>query len=320
MNILLLAPKFHNYYVQISNSIEKLGHKVFYYPDEIPFSFFDRIKRKFSKKFIVKRMNNYIKSICNDLKEVQIDKIIVIFAGRYFSANNFNVLKKQFCNAETIYYAWDSIDNFKNITYFYKMFDRTYSFDLNDCEKYELEFLPLFFIPKNINENVKKYDYSCVMTYGYPKAFNYKIIKNSLPKDLNGFEYLFIPHRSTYLFNRLIHGNDFKRVKKYMHFKPLSISKSYEIFSESKVVIDCPMQGQSGLTIRTFEALSQNIKLITTNTSIKKYDFYNENNIFVVENQKKIPISFFDTRFDKSSCLGEKYSIDYFVKILLGKI
>lgn len=39
-----------------------------------------------------------------------------------------------------------------------------------------------------------------------------------------------------------------------------------------------------GLSFRTFEAMGYDKKLITTNAEIIKYDFYNPNNIFVLNN------------------------------------
>ena len=52
-----------------------------------------------------------------------------------------------------------------------------------------------------------------------------------------------------------------------------------EIFSDSRCILDAPQAGQVGLTIRTIECLGAKRKLVTTNSDIKNYDFYNENNI-----------------------------------------
>jgi hypothetical protein len=40
---------------------------------------------------------------------------------------------------------------------------------------------------------------------------------------------------------------------------------------------------QTGLTMRTIETLGAKRKMITTNVNIKKYDFYNSNNILVMD-------------------------------------
>ena len=61
-------------------------------------------------------------------------------------------------------------------------------------------------------------------------------------------------------------------------------NQTYEIFNRAKVVIDISLEYQSVLTMRTFEALAFRIKLITNNCNIKKYDFYNPNNILIFDN------------------------------------
>jgi hypothetical protein len=48
------------------------------------------------------------------------------------------------------------------------------------------------------------------------------------------------------------------------------------------------------LIFRVFEALGYKKKLITNNQDITSYDFYNENNIFVITNENyQIPLDFF---------------------------
>lgn len=76
---------------------------------------------------------------------------------------------------------------------------------------------------------------------------------------------------------------------------------SYDVFLQhtlnSDVVIDLVQPGQSGLTVRTLEALFYNKKLITNNKSIQNYAFYSESNVLIVDgkNEEKI------TRFLKAS-------------------
>ena len=50
----------------------------------------------------------------------------------------------------------------------------------------------------------------------------------------------------------------------------------------SKAVLDIVQDGQVGLTIRTMETICYRKKLITNNTDVINYDFYNPDNIFVI--------------------------------------
>ncbi|MFK5040379.1 hypothetical protein ACI3P4_05410 [Glaesserella parasuis] len=53
----------------------------------------------------------------------------------------------------------------------------------------------------------------------------------------------------------------------------------------SDILVDFTVSEHSGLSFRIFEAIGYSKKLITTNTTIKEYDFYNSNNIFIIENE-----------------------------------
>lgn len=61
----------------------------------------------------------------------------------------------------------------------------------------------------------------------------------------------------------------------------------YEVYlqelNKSKTILDVTNQNQDGLSLRVMEALFFNKKLITTNDSIRNYDFYKKENIFILK-------------------------------------
>ncbi|MEK5777604.1 lipopolysaccharide biosynthesis protein, partial [Acinetobacter nosocomialis] len=61
-----------------------------------------------------------------------------------------------------------------------------------------------------------------------------------------------------------------------------------ELYAKSNIILDISHPGQSGLTMRTFEAIGAGKKLITTNTNIKEYPFYNANNIFIISRDELV--------------------------------
>lgn len=64
--------------------------------------------------------------------------------------------------------------------------------------------------------------------------------------------------------------------------KPLKYSDVIEIDCKSEVIIEIVSGEQKGLTWRSLEALFLNKKMITNNVAVKKFDFYNRNNIFII--------------------------------------
>jgi hypothetical protein len=72
--------------------------------------------------------------------------------------------------------------------------------------------------------------------------------------------------------------------------------------------------------MRAFEAMASKTKYITTNSEVKKYDFYSPNNVFVLdEDNIQINREFIDSPFeDISTELIEKYSVRQFVEDIFG--
>jgi hypothetical protein len=80
--------------------------------------------------------------------------------------------------------------------------------------------------------------------------------------------------------------------------------------------LDIVSKGQTGLTLRPLEALYAEKKLITNDINIKTYDFYNPNNIFVLEDNNFDKINDFlnknyQTVDDK---ITEKYQFSNWIK------
>lgn len=321
MKILLIMPLFHDYYKEIIKVLKQNKDDVTYYTlDNFKLSILDRIKRKISKKFLFEKYNEYIDSIIEKEKDNDFDKVVLIFGGLYFKKNNFFQLKNAYPNAEFIYYNWDSVDNgTSNAKEYYNLFDKYYSFDLVDCKKYGFKHLPLFYTFERISTNEKlKYDYGALMSIAGPKARRYVQIKNALDPQYNGKEYLVMANKTQYIFNYIKHHKYFKKInKKLINFKPLLLNESVTYYDDCKAVIDVPLEGQNGLTIRTFEVLKQQKKLITVNKMIKEYEFYTPNNIFIVDDKHtRVPKEFFETPFDTNYSISENYSIESFVKKL----
>ena len=111
---------------------------------------------------------------------------------------------------------------------------------------------------------------------------------------------------------------DFSKNK--IRYKKLNSEEIVRYSNRSKVVIDIQLPNQEGLTMRTFETLAMSKKLITTNSEIKKYEFYNPNNICVINRQKiDIPDNFFKSKFQSlKDDFYKEYSISYWLQILLG--
>jgi hypothetical protein len=63
----------------------------------------------------------------------------------------------------------------------------------------------------------------------------------------------------------------------------LDYNEYIKISGNSRAIVDVEHPKQKGLTMRTFETLGKEKKLITTNGNIRAYDFYNDANISIID-------------------------------------
>lgn len=319
MNILLLTPKLNDYHVDIEENLKSKGHYVKWYCSNQVGNNLDKLLNRIDKNYLINKFDKYIESIIADNKESEFDKVLLIFGGNNFRKKHVCALRSAFKHAEFIYYNWDSIANYPEIKNFYKEFDRYYSFDQDDCNKYGFSFLPLFYCNKY--ENVEPiYDLFTIMSYNANKERGYKSIKKVLPDNLREVEYLYTPNRIKIMIDEILKKSYLTSISfNKLHFEPMQRNEVYKMIQKSRVVLDTPRENQNGLTMRTFETLNQQRKLITTNTNIKKYEFYCEDNVYVVDSDsKKIPLDFFIKPFNSKYKLDKKYSLDSFLdKIIL---
>ena len=92
------------------------------------------------------------------------------------------------------------------------------------------------------------------------------------------------------------------------------------IKSRSKICLDFLNETHTGLSFRTFEALCYDKKLITNNISIKNYDFYSHENIFVWDENNENELNYFLNLSYKSidKNLKEKYSFGNWIEKILS--
>lgn len=314
-SVLLICPRFYDYYLDIKKELEKRGFEVLFNSDQIEFSKMGLVLNKVFKKRKERKMSKYIRHLIRINENIEYDYLILI-NGKDISQINASKLRSMIKAKKYVYYAWDSIANFPNIKGFVHSFDSILSFDIDNCKEFGFKLLPLFY-SFNTPTTEKKYEYSIIMNFYPNKIDGYELLKDKIPKNITGFVYLRLKSYLQFLYFKF----KYKKFKKYkineFKYKSLNRSSVYDVFSQSKVVFDVPLLNQNGLTMRTFEAISHGCKLITTNPSIKQYDFYDETNVLYVDENVQINESFFSNIAEYDYILLEKYSIKEFVNQLL---
>ena len=101
-----------------------------------------------------------------------------------------------------------------------------------------------------------------------------------------------------------------------MSFKSLTRSEIINLYNCANVVLDINHPNQTGLTMRTFECIGAKRKMITTNSQIKNYSFYNPNNIYILDrNNITLDENFFNSDYQNiDSSIYNNLSIGGWIK------
>lgn len=256
-----------------------------------------------------KIIENYEEKLADKCKEY--DEILII-GGVKFSENFSRKLKEKNPNINCIKYLWDK-SNDKAAKRLRKSYDKIYSFEKKDVEKYGFIFRTSFYIDEYKNEEK---DIDCYYLGGLREERRYKYIERlnnyCIKNSLKGVFKLFLKKGR----NRDKYTNE-----DILTHKKITYKENIEFVKRAKTVIELNFFNQEGLTLRTFECIGSKTKLITENKDIKNYDFYSNKNIYILEKEEdidNIPIEFFKEPYmELKDEIKDKYSLDGFLREVL---
>jgi len=263
----------------------------------------------FMKMATGKKLKNYYKCVefINMVSCREYDLTIIIRPDVLFDTQ-LNVLRA--ISKYNVAYYHDSINNIKRKKDVINFFDKVYSYEKKDVADYNLNFISnfIYFDADNIENQPSDYDAFCVMSNDYRVA-TLKKVAGFLKNNNHSYEFYVMKDGELPQENLLTYIN-----------KRMNNNEVIEHIKRARIITDIHKYGvQDGLTFRVFEAMGFGKKLITTNKDVKNYDFYNPNNIFVIEDIKdiNIPEDFFTTPYNK---IPQDIYNQYTVKAWVDKI
>lgn len=275
----------------------------------------EKIENFISKTFfkINKKHEKSVESLSKKFFNLHQFDYIIINRHDLLSENQLKVLKTKTSNLFGVF--WDSIDKIPNQESNINLFDKIFSFDRFDCEEHNFSKISNFYFVKQAESKNLKFTVSYLGTYD-----------KRIDAVVDFFNY-FQEMKISSIGKIYIYISELKGVKEilpssvqFIH-KIVPFRKSYEFYNQSKMILDLAHENQKGLSFRPFEAIGLKKKLITNNPEILKYDFYNHNNIFLVQNSKdiNIPADFFTSDYEELDPeISEKYYIKNWVQNLLN--
>lgn len=328
MKVLLIMPLSYGYCDAIISVLKERGDSVFFIPD-FDESLIKRLLRKFvSIGFI---QNYYIRRKINKIKDDNFDAVLLV-RGYCYSFSTINWIKESFIKSKFVLYQWDPISISKFDESAFSLFDRIFSFDKSDCNKYGMNYLPLFFKDSLNKKSIyleesktkirefQSFDFSFVGSGHSQRLFVLGKLIDILRKRhysyyirvyINRFEF----YRGLF-FNRLGYR---KFPREYLTFKPVSKKVADDIMMQTRVVIDIHHPQQTGLSIRIMEVLGAGKSIITTNKSILDEPFFDPNIIGFIENCQ-LPSNIDSLIVNNKEADVRKYEIHNWVNILLSPL
>lgn len=324
--ILFFSVQTFNIEKEIQKKLEELGSEVDYYDERPSNNNFVKGIIRLKRSFYQHRIDNYYKQILITTKG-NVYHYLFVNRGEIVPEFFLEGFREYHPECEFIFYTWDSFTNHSHPTKILKYFDKKFTFDPEDAIKYGINFRPLFFLDsyrklKEDSNNKLKYD---LLFLGTAHSDRYRI-SSILSKwcsnnNLTSFFYHFIHSRMVYFYKKIWDKSFQQFDYKKLHFESLTAEQILDLYKDSNVILDINHPGQKGLTMRTFEAVGAGRKIITTNTEIKKYSFYNLNNIYVIDRDDIVlNKNFFDSHYeDINHELYEKASIEGWLNCLFIK-
>lgn len=297
--ILYVAPRFFGYEAEIKDELIRRGGQVDFLLDRPFDSPILKAVTRLRREWVIGLADRYYEREFENLKANDYDYVLVI-SGQTLSAKTLSCWKERFPKAQFLLYMWDSFANREWALENLKYFDHKFSFDKSDSEKHGLHFRPLFFSPGFEVDQQKdtEFDISFIGTAHSDRYSIVSKIDHDLESGISRYWYLYLQAKWVYLAYLLV-NRSFRRAKfSEFSFVPLSKPQVQAAFISSKAILDIEHPKQSGLTMRTLETLGARKKLITTNQSVKDYDFYMEENICVIDRGAPIvPKAFLESSY-----------------------
>lgn len=290
-NILIFAPYgcTRHYGDAIRDELRKRGANVVRIDERPSQKSSTKIIIRLFKKKLPGIFDRYITKVIQDNEPTMFDYILIC-KGEAFTPLTISHLRQAYPGVNIILFLWD-VMHYTAMDDVISSCDKVYSFDPDDVAKHPgLIFRPTFFVNDYLKVEKNKSFTNDVVFIGTLFGERYKVIMNFKEKfeaaGLKFISYLYVPGLIVYL-KDLIAKFPYIGYKK-IHLNPLSVEGTIELLNETKAILDINYSFQRSLSTRAHEAMAAQRKYITTNPSIATYDYYNPQNILIIDRENPV--------------------------------
>ncbi|MEO9077662.1 MAG: hypothetical protein ABI263_10240 [Gelidibacter sp.] len=315
--VLIVAPEYMGYIVKVADELRK-NENIEVTDIHIPTYKYSsqslKIKNFFYKTFAkdikFKFREDYIKKI---IKNDTFDLVLIIRPDM-FSVTTLTDLKSRTKSFKT--YFFDGVSRFPKKKKRIHLFDEIYSFEPSDCKAFGFKFITNFIYeleePSNTRDLPLKHTVFNITSYDRKRFPILLKIAKVLKKQKNVFKIIVKTSKP-------IPSNDFIEIIE----NPISLEDVKLYIKQSACMLDLGVvEKHKGLTFRVFEAIGYHKKIITNNPEIATYDFYNPQNILIIdEHNIAIPNSFLNSSYVPiSDEIIRKYTLETWVTTVFKEV
>ncbi|PWL62884.1 MAG: hypothetical protein DBY35_02025 [Bacteroidales bacterium] len=278
--VLFVGLGFYNYDSAIKATLDEMGYDTVYATSLVDLGVTGKLFKKLCLGAINRRRaDNRVWQ--NILASRTDNDIIFVIKGENLTRRHLEYLKQKNPKARFVLYLWDNLDKIHNRDILLPYFDKISSFDPSDCLCHkDFFFRPLFYQKKGSGSASYKYDISFI---GEDRPGRYRFLKkvaSLLPSDKNVYFRLKSSVLRTVIDKITGHRlcNNLK----------LPYDEFCQVTDSSKAVLDIVEENQSGLTMRTIEALAMGKHLYTTNREIQNAPHISPSSFTVLDVDKPV--------------------------------
>ena len=290
--VLIVAPEYMGYIVKVADELRK-NKNVAVTDIHIPTYKYESLTSKI-KNFFYKTVSKDIKFIYREnyintiIKNDSFD-IILIIRPDMFSIKTLTGLKSKTVLFKT--YFFDGVHRFPKKKKCIPLFNEIYSFEPNDCKAFGFKFITNFIYELEssaTHDEVIRYSVFNITSFDRRRFPILLKIAKILKDQKNVFKIIVKT-------NKEIPSNDLIEIIK----TPITLEEVKLYIKQSACMLDLGViEKHKGLTFRVFEAMGYHKKIITNNSEIASYDFYNSQNILIIDEQNmSIPKDFLNSAY-----------------------
>lgn len=336
--VLLVMPTFMDLYKDVKHELERQGYDTVYmedieYNNRRNFHIYELSHWTLSNWYEARHQQfneNYWQRMFGDPSVNLFFDFVLVIDG--FSSCDYLFSKLQEVNSriKKILYLFDPIIKTERFDKNFKYYDSVFTFDIKDSIKYNISLLPIYWIPSHAKgEHYNIFGFAS-FGKGYTRYDLFKAVeKQSNRLGLKSFIKIYV---------ELNEDSTLKHYLKKKFRRDLSLSVAQNIITHvpilpedyrglinsADIILDALGYNQTGMTTRFSWSIGAGKKIITDNSFVKLYPFYDSDLICIIdkEHEYEVPISFIENenKMKKNTRIEvDKFRIDNWVKTLLDK-